>query len=596
MRMLNLLNDEMLVTPAHYSNYFSKVKSNSHLLKSINIAFLSSYTSEILNPYVTVELAKKGYFSNLYFAPFNQFEQEILNSNSDLYNKNPDTVILHNMIEDSHPDLAINFLKYSELELSSITDQIIGRYKAILGSLRARTKANIIVISLSMINIDEVESVYSVVKQQKNQYIQDVNQKLLIACRDISSCYVINYMDMINKVGIQEWVDRKLYYMARIPFSGLAQIEFGKMLSRTICSIKDQPYKCLVLDLDNTIWGGVIGEDGMRGIQISDYYPGNVFKSFQRTIINLRNQGVILAIASKNNYHDVIEVFNKHSDCLLSESDFSVIEINWSDKASSIQSIANKLNIGLDSIVFFDDNPTERQWVSEKLPQVRVIDVPADAMLYSKVLHNSGCFDFWTITKEDKNKSAMIRQNQERLELCENSKDIDSFLMSLNMVASIGFSNNTSIDRIAQLTNKTNQFNLTTKRYTSAEIIEFVELGEIVLYLALEDRFGDYGVSGVAIIKKITKHEWMIDTFLLSCRVIGKKIESAFLGEIINILKSKRVNKLYGQYIDSTKNHLTKDFYKDHNFTLFDAESGIWEFDFTKIPVAVDFIKIRRVE
>ena len=215
---------------------------------------------------------------------------------------------------------------------------------------------------------------------------------------------------------------------------------------------------------------------------------------------------------------------------------------------------ANKLNIGLDSIVFFDDNPTERQWVSDKLPQVKVIDVPEDVMLYSKTLYDSNCFNFLTMTEEDKNRTEMIQQNQQRAELSENSKDMDSFLTSLNIVVSIGVSDSMTVDRIAQLTNKTNQFNLTTRRYSTAEINEFVESGDIVLHISVEDCFGEYGISGVAIVKKNDKYEWIIDTFLLSCRIIGKKIESALLNKVINILKRKKVHKLYGQYIDSKKN------------------------------------------
>ena len=593
--MIELFKGGVIETPANYAKTLLDISSVKSQLSSINIAFLSSYTSEILNPYISVELAKKGYFSNNYFAPFNQFEQEVLNQGSDLYNKNPDVVIVHNMIEDMYPDLVVNFAKYNKTELESIARQITERHKTILKSLRERTKADIVVVNFSAINIDDVGSVYSVIKQQKNQYIQDINQKLLSLCNKLNSCYSIDYMDMVYKVGVQEWVDRKLYLMARIPFTGQGQIEFGRILAETIYSIKNQPYKCLVLDLDNTLWGGVIGEDGMSGIQISEYYPGNVFKHFQRTVLNLRNQGVLLAIASKNNLNDAMEVFQEHSDCLLKESDFSAIEINWDDKATNIQKIAKKLNIGLDSIVFFDDNPVERQWVSGKLPQVKVIDVPEDVMLYGKTLYDSNCFNFLTMTEEDKSKTEMIQRNQQRAELSESSKDIDSFLTSLRMVVSVGISDSVTVDRIAQLTKKTNQFNLTTKRYSTAEINKFIELGDIVLYLSVEDCFGEHGISGVAIVKKSGECDWIIDTFLLSCRIIGKKIESVFLNEIIDIIKSKKASKLYGQYIGSKKNHLTKDFYKKHDFDLSDKENGIWEYDLQKISEAIDFIKIKRI-
>jgi len=593
--MIDFFKDKTIKTPADYAKTLSEVRLVRERLIPINIAFLSSYTSEVLNPYISVELAKGGYFPNNYFAPFNQFEQEILNKDGGLYSPLPDVVIIHNMIEDIYPDLISNFAKYSKTELDSIAHQIIERHKAILELLRDRTNADILIVNFSIISIDEVDSIYSYIKQQKNQYIQEINKKLLLLCNKISSCHSIDYMNMVCKVGAQEWMDRKLYFMARVPFSGQGQIEFGKILAETICSVKNQPHKCLVLDLDNTLWGGVIGEEGMSGIQISEYYPGNVFKHFQRTILGLRNQGVLLAISSKNNLDDAIEAFQNHSDCLLKESDFSAVEINWNDKATNIQKIAKKLNIGLDSIVFFDDNPTERQWVSDKLPQVKVIDVPEDPMLYGKTLHNCNYFNFLSITHEDKNRAKMVRQNQKREELNASVKDLDSFLESLNMIVSVGLSDKSTLERISQLTNKTNQFNLTTKRYSTIEISDFIKEGHMVLYISVKDCFGDHGLSGVAIIKRQSESEWMIDVFLLSCRIIGKKIESSFLVEIINIVQGKGATKLLGQYIASKKNHLTKDFYKNHNFSLINKEGGIWEYDLKSVPKKINFIKTKRL-
>jgi len=589
--MLEFLKNKSINTPADYAKIFKEIKLIKHQFTPINIAILSSYTSEILKPYISVELAKKNYFSDIYFAPFNQFEQEILNHNSNLYLQKPNIVIIHNMIEDIYPNLASNFTKYDDEELDLITNQVIDRYRVILKSLRSNSKASIIVINFSMINIDMLDSVYSPAKQRQDQFTQNINQELLLLCNKINGCYSIDYMNIVLNIGLQKWIDRKLYFMARIPFAVEGQIEFSKMIAKTIGSIKSQACKCLVLDLDNTLWGGVIGEDGMSGIQLSEYYPGNVFKNFQRSILNLRNQGVMLAIASKNNFNDAIEVIQKHPDCIIKESDFAAIEINWDDKALNIEKIAKKLNIGLDSIVFFDDNPEERLWVSGKLPQVKVINVPKDPMLYSQSLASCNYFNFLTITNEDKNRTKMIQESQNREELRDNSKDLNSFLASLNMIVSISFANNKTLERVSQLINKTNQFNLTTKRYSVIEISDLIESGSIVLYLSVEDCFGNHGISGVSIIKQRNENEWVIDTFLLSCRIIGKRIESVFLAEIINIVKNKNAVKLYGQYIESKKNHLTASFYKEHHFVLSDKNNNIWEYNMQKIPEKINYIK-----
>jgi len=589
--MLEFLKNKSINTPADYAKIFKEIKLIKHQFTPINIAILSSYTSEILKPYISVELAKKNYFSDIYFAPFNQFEQEILNDNSDLYLQKPNIVIIHNMIEDMYPNLASNFTKYDDEELDLITNQVIDRFRVILKSLRSNSKASIIVINFSMINIDMLDSVYSPTKQRQDQYIHNINQELLLLCNKINGCYSIDYMNIVLNIGLQNWIDRKLYFMARIPFAVKGQIEFSKMIAKTIGTIKNQACKCLVLDLDNTLWGGVIGEDGMSGIQLSEYYPGNVFKNFQRSILNLRNQGVMLAIASKNNFNDAIEVIQKHPDCIIKESDFAAIQINWVDKALNIEKIAKKLNIGLDSIVFFDDNPEERLWVSRKLPQVKVINVPKDPMLYSQSLASCNYFNFLTVTNEDKNRTKMIQESQNREELRDNSKDLNSFLASLNMIVSISFANNKTLERVSQLINKTNQFNLTTKRYSVVEVADLIESGSIVLYLSVEDCFGNHGISGVSIIKQRNENEWVIDTFLLSCRIIGKRIESVFLAEIINIVKNKNAVKLYGQYIESKKNHLTANFYKEHHFVLSDKNNNIWEYNMQKIPEKIHYIK-----
>jgi len=594
--MAEKIGNRQKETPANYAKRFLEVKNHSDQLESISIAFLTSYTAEVLNPYISVELSKYGYYADNYFAPFNQFEQEVLNQKSNLYLKNPEVVILHNMIEDMYPDMNSNFSKYNDSEIELITQQLLDRYKAILETLRKQTKASIIVINFSLLNSTEDSSLYSTIHQRKDQFIQQVNKELLVLSNGISDCFNLDYMGVVLKLGVQKWIDRKLYLMARIPFSVEAQIEFGKRISSAIFSIKNQSCKCLVLDLDNTLWGGVIGEGGISAIQIGESYPGNVFKDFQRNILNLKNQGIMLAIASKNNYEDAIKVLKQHPDCLLKESDFAAIEINWNDKSTNIQRIAKKLNIGLDSLVFFDDNPTERQWVSSTLPSVKVIDVPKSPMMFSNALNDCNYFNFLTTTIEDKRRTEMIQQNQKREDLSANMKNLDNFLMSLDITVNIGFASKDTVERISQLTNKTNQFNLTTKRYTVTDINNFIDLGNHVLYISVDDCFGSYGISGVAILSKYDKSSWEIDTFLLSCRIIGKKIESVFISEIIDIIKDKGAKKLIGRYLPTKKNILTASFYKNHNFLSSDKKENIWEYDLQNVPQKIDFVRTKRIK
>jgi FkbH-like protein len=575
---LDKLLKNIINTPSDYAKISREIEKRNSFNR-INISYLASYTSEVLKPYIVVELAKKGYKGSLYFAPFNQFEQEIHNSDSGLYLSNPDVVILHNRIEDNHQDLVSRFAKYSESDLNSLADNIIQRHKLMIETLRSKSDTKIIVMNFGNLQMTEDFFTSSSIIQSQWVYIQKLNNRLLELCNKIPSCYVVNYQQIFNGIGLNNCIDPKLFYMARIPFNSNAQISFGKIISRTIAATYCSPAKCIVLDLDNTLWGGVIGEDGISGIQISDEYPGNVFKDFQRALLGLRDQGVLLSIASKNNLDDVLEVFERHTDCLLKKNDFSSMQINWEDKASSIKKISKELNIGLDSIVFFDDNPVERDWVRKQLPNVKVIDVPKNSMDYLKALNESTFFDRLTITNEDKSRADIYQREQQKKIDLNKSVSVDDFLKDLKMTVNIGFSNDITITRIVQLLNKTNQFNLTTKRYSSADVTKIILNGGKVLWLSAADRYGDNGIVGVSILVKIKEKDWLIDSMLLSCRVIGRKIETVFLAEIIEILRSENANVVYGQYLPTKKNSIVSDFYNQNSFQLTDKKNNLWEFN-----------------
>jgi len=588
-----MIND--LKKPAVYAREFRQIKQSNADLNVINLAYLSSYTSEILEPYIGVELRQFDFFVNNYFAPFNQFEQEVFEKNSLLYKHNPDIIVIHNMLEDMYPSLAVRFSRYSESELEEITYKFLSRYDSIIKAIRKNSNSIIICINSSAINYQSNDLVHSPIMHKKNNFVYELNVKFLSLCSLTSSCHVLDYMSIISQVGLVNWIDQKLYLMAKIPFSQLGQIALGRSIARMVNSVKNQSSKCLVFDLDNTIWSGVIGEDGMSGIQLGDSYPGNSFKNFQREILKLYDQGIFLAVASKNNIDDALEVFRNHSDCLIKEKHLSSIEINWNDKATSIQKISKQLNIGLDAIVFFDDNPVERDLVSTYLPEVKVIDVPENHILYSDALNNSGYFDIISITADDKNRTKMVKQNILRDELKDNSRDLSSFLSNLAIQINVDLVSGINIARVVQLINKTNQFNLTTQRYSEVEIQNLIELGHIVLYLQTSDRFGDSGISGVAIIKN-HNDTWQIDSLLLSCRILGKKIETAFLFEIISIVKARGAKRLQGLYKPTLKNSMTSSFYDNHGFNMINKKDNTWEYDLSIVPKNIDYIKVNRIK
>jgi len=385
--------------------------------------------------------------------------------------------------------------------------------------------------------------------------------------------------------------------LARIPFGVKAQIEIGKVIARTIAAIYTTPCKCLVLDLDNTLWGGVLGEDGIAGIKLSDDYPGNVYKSFQRTILGLRDQGVLLAIASKNNINDALDVMEKHTDCLIKKKHISSIQINWKDKATNLYKIARELNIGLNSIAFFDDNPVEREWIIEQVPDVRVINVPENPMFYSRALLNSRLFDKVNMTSEDTSRAEMYKHEKRRSEFHIKSKSVDDFLRGLKMSAKIGLVEDITLSRVEQLINKTNQYNLTCRRYTAEEIKDIISSGGVAIWISVKDKFGDSGIVGTAIAKKQNNNEWIIDTFLLSCRVIGRKLESILLYYLCKLVKGKKGVILYGEYIPTSKNNLINDFFIKFNFNEVINKENYWSCNLRETNISPsDFINVEFIE
>jgi FkbH-like protein len=324
-----------------------------------------------------------------------------------------------------------------------------------------------------------------------------------------------------------------------------------------------------VLDLDNTLWSGILGEDGFEGIQMSGDYPGKAFRIWQEGIKELQRSGVMMAICSKNNMADVEEVWKQRTDMLLQKSDFVAMRINWQDKASNLQELAQELNIGLDSFVFVDDNPTERELIKQHLPMVSVPDFPDHPYqlpnLYRVLVENY--FSVYTLTDEDREKTKQYAANMQRKEAETSFANLDEFIASLDIRLTIQPVNDITLPRVAQMTQKTNQFNLTTHRYTEQDLCTMLADGAEIWTLAVADKFGDSGVTGTMIITK----GGLIDTLLLSCRVLGKGIEEVFVKYVMEQTKHM---ELRANYIKTAKNSLVESFYDKMGFELF-AEDGV---------------------
>ena len=359
---------------------------------------------------------------------------------------------------------------------------------------------------------------------------------------------------------------------------------------KIIKSLYGKTKKCLVVDCDNTLWGGIIGEDGIENIKIGNTYPGNMYLDFQRKILNLLNKGVILAVCSKNNENDVLDVLENHPDMLLRKKHFSCVYANWNNKAENIKNISLDLNIGLDSIVFVDDSDFEANLVKEQLKEVTVISLPKETFKYAETIETCGLFDKLQYTSEDKKRGDLYRINVDRDKYKTAFSDLHSYYQSLEMKIEIEHVDEFSVSRASQLTQRTNQFNLTTRRYSNDDIMHFMNSENYeVLLLKLTDKFGEMGIVGLQILNYENTEKAIIDSFMMSCRIIGRGVENVFLKIGIDECFRKNYNKIEGNYIKSKKNELAAGFYLNNGFEKVSADGNVFVYTLNNSEQLIPF-------
>jgi FkbH-like protein len=522
------------------------VNHNAPALKhQLNIAFISSYTVAPLADYVQVFSAQNDLAVNQYIAPYGQFNQELLNPQSELYLASPQITFL--LIE--HESEAI--------------DEQMSR----LGGLVDAFLKN----STGILVINTYPSCPSwplqVLPDHRRILIEKLNAEIIERYQSHPRIQVLDLDGLMAYAGCQNALSPQMMSMARIPFSEAFLGLLARRVISHIIATLGCARKCLVLDCDNTLWGGIIGEDGLNGIQIGRDWPGREYLEFQKAILELYEQGVILALNSKNNPADVMQVLNEHPQMLLREKHFASIMINWDPKPQNMQKIAEQINIGLDSMVFIDDNPAERQLIRQMLPQVETLEMPADPSLFARTLRETDLFARAYLTEEDKNRGQIYAAQRRRDQFQNSCATLEDFLKSLEMVVSIRPAGKDDIKRAAQLTQRTNQFNLTTRRYTEADIAGMSQNPDWRIYvLGLKDKFGDNGTVGLALVKTKPK-EWYVDTFLMSCRVIGRQVEDALVDRICRDAIDAGCVSISAEYIPSAKNNLVADFWDKTGFT-----------------------------
>ena len=393
--------------------------------------------------------------------------------------------------------------------------------------------------------------------------ISDYNTALVDAEQIHANVKLFDIREFICQYPESEVMDWKFWFISQMGMNPRLSKPFAEWFAHKLDEIALKRKKCIVLDLDNTLWGGVLGEDGIEGIKLGGDYPGKAFHYFQEALLELSKSGVILTVCSKNNEVDVLEAWEKNPFMVLKKENFATWRINWTDKATNIRDLAEELNIGLDSFVFLDDNPTERELIRQMLPMIEVPDFPIQPyelpLFFKEIVEKY--FRVYSVTSEDKKKTEQYKANAQRAQAQRSFVDMDSFLESLDLRLTIEAANEFNIPRIAQMTQKTNQFNLTTKRYSDTDLRSFVEAGWKIWCIGVADKYGDNGITGCIMVNGDT-----IDTFLLSCRILGKGIESAFLKTVLSLLKEQGVKSIWAHYIPTAKNAQVKDFYDKAGF------------------------------
>ena len=532
------------------------------------IAVLRNYTIEPLIPVIKGEAVRLGLAPDVYVGDFDAIAESVLNSTSQLYKHKPDIILVAQWAETVSPLLTTKFLTLSTQQVEDEVARIVDTMEYWLSAIRSNCDTPVVVNNFPLPSF----ATLGILDYQSESYqihsVLKLNNELLKLSKKFKDVYWLDALGLFSRVGNLAAFDERNWHAARAPISKHALLPLGLEYAKFIRALRGKTRKCLVLDCDNTLWGGVVGEDGLDGIKLGNTYPGSSFVSFQQECVNLYNRGVILALCSKNNEVDVLEVFRNHPDSVLKEHHFSAWQINWDDKATNLTRIAEELNIGIDSLVFVDDNVFECDWVRKQLPQVEVVNLSKETYHYRNELMLSGYFDSLTFSGEDKKRSQMYVSDKQRKQLLKTASSFEDYLSGLGLQAEIGRPEAKDVPRVSQLTQKTNQFNVTTRRYTEGDIERFLASEDTEIFsLKLADRISELGLIGVAIVK-YQNDVAEVDSLLMSCRALGRGAEDVLMSLIYKRAKQRGSTKLVGTYLKSKKNSQVADFYLKQGFEL----------------------------
>lgn len=558
---------------------------------SVSLFFLRNVTMEGLETFLRFRLLKHGIRPCLRFGGYGSIRQDLVEAQSPSVVQQPDVMVLCLMLEALDPSYGLPGWTgtHARAELAELLDALaasaaptiiintfVPPFRSETGFQPPKTAPN---------NSDEVAALNQFVRQ----YVRENSPRFCLA----------DWERLARQYGEADSMDYRYWYMSKAPFKKLFLDGIAHELAKVVFALKGRAKKCLVLDCDNTLWGGVVGEDGIDGIRLDGHdYPGKAFYDFQKTVLQLADRGVLVVLCSKNNEADVFEVLDNHPWCLIKRSHLSGYRVNWEDKATNIAALAQELNLGLESFVFVDDNPAEVGLVGQALPEVTSLLVPHRLYEYPALLLRDGWFDTLSVSQEDRQRAALYQGEAQRKSERTRFVDIDAYLASMQIEAVIHPASDGEVERVAQLSQKTNQFNLTTRRYSVHDIeVLRAAVDSMVFTLTALDRFGGLGLVGVLIAKR-TRDYAIIDTLLMSCRVLGRGLETAFVLDCMDQARQRwSIQEWQAEYIPTKKNAQVASFWNGFGFTPTRQDDGVCRYRL-EAPVAEKqmpgYITIRR--
>jgi FkbH-like protein len=532
-------------------------------LGSIRLALLGSSTLTHLVPGIRVGALRRGLWVDVYEGAYGLYRQELQDPSSGLHAFEPDVLLL---------SLDARHLVGTE---GANVEQALGD----IGDCWKLARQN---LGCTLVQQTILPVFHSLLGNNEHRYLQSpltrvtqLNERLRILA-DEQGTHLLAVDTLAARDGITEWHDEGLWHRSKQEIHPRVLHVYGDAVGRLLAAIRGRSYKCLVLDLDNTLWGGVIGDDGLAGIALGQgSVVGEAHLALQRHALELSRRGILLAVCSKNDEANALEVFDRHPDMLLRRQDISCFVANWDDKATNLRLIARRLNIGTDALVFADDNPFERNLVRQELPEVAVPELPEDPAGFVGCIAAAGYFEGLSVTNEDQERVSQYRANAEREQLRAATTDMGAYLQSLRMELHCSPFDQIGLQRIVQLINKTNQFNLMTRRYTDAEVqAVMADPAALHLQFRLQDRFGDNGVIAIVIGRLDGERQLVIDTWLMSCRVLGRQVEAATLNVVARRAGAMGATALRGAYRPTAKNAMVRDHYPKLGFDELEQQDG----------------------